>query len=275
VVVHGGPDWDHAYLLPGLEPLARDHHVVTFDWRGCGRSTRDLPVERYHPDLVVEDVRGLVEHLGTPQVDLVGFSTGGQIAQLFVERHPELVRRLVLASTVGYRTYSTEARDTWPEYRLLAMQQDGEVFDGDETYERAARNAAPTAIWDIGLMSAYQDLLSTVHWSGEWGKALAAGLLPPFGPTGAEQVLRDFGRLVLLLHGEQDMGFPVEYAHRLHAAVPGRSSRSSSRLDIWLSSSTQRSGRSAYTRSSHSAPSRFRKAVEPSGGAGRVSSVEV
>lgn len=222
VVIHGGPDWDHAYLLPGLEPLAREHHVVTFDWRGCGRSTRDLPLTSYHPDPVVEDLRGLIAHLDVPQVDLVGFSTGGRIAQLLVARCPELVHRLVLASTIGYATYSTETRDAWPEYqRRLAMQQDDEAFAGDSTYERAARDAAPTAIWNLDLMPEYQRLLDTVHWSGEWGKALDAGLLPPFGPPEIEQVLRDFGRPVLILHGEQDMGFPVEHARRLHAAVSG------------------------------------------------------
>jgi pimeloyl-ACP methyl ester carboxylesterase len=218
LVVHGGPDWDHAYLLPGLQPLARDHHVVAFDWRGCGRSSRDLPTEAYQPDLVVTDVRRLVEHLGVPQVDLVGFSTGGRIVQRFVAAHPELVRRLVLASTTAYM--EIPSLDGWPEYQQrVGMQEDVEPDKG-ETYERAARDGAPTAIWDLGKMTAYQRLLDTVHWSGEWGKALAAGLLPPMGPTDAEEVLRAFGRPVLVLHGAQDMGFPVELARRLHEALP-------------------------------------------------------
>lgn len=218
LVVHGGPDWDHAYLLPGLEPLARDHHVVAFDWRGCGRSTRDLPLGRYQPDLVVADVRRLVEHLGVPRVDLVGFSTGGRIAQAVVAAHPELVQRLVLASTTAYA--ESPSLDSWPEYGRRVAMQEGIAPGEDETYERAARDGAPTAIWDLGKLSAYQRLLDTVHWSGEWGKALVAGLLPPMGPPDAEEALRTFGRPVLILHGAQDMGFPVELAHRLHAAVP-------------------------------------------------------
>ena len=37
--------------------------------------------------------------LRLPQVDVLGFSIGGYVAQSFVLRHPHLVRRLVLAGT--------------------------------------------------------------------------------------------------------------------------------------------------------------------------------
>lgn len=36
VVIHGGPPWDHSYLLPVAE-LADIAHVVLFDLRGSGR----------------------------------------------------------------------------------------------------------------------------------------------------------------------------------------------------------------------------------------------
>src|SRR4051794_4136740 len=38
VMVHGGPDWDHSYLLPPVPLLARHATVTLFDLRGCGRS---------------------------------------------------------------------------------------------------------------------------------------------------------------------------------------------------------------------------------------------
>lgn len=102
LVIHGGPDWDHTYLLPGLELVAETRRVVAFDLRGCGRSTRSLGPAGYQPEFVVEDVERLIGILGYERVDLLGFSTGGQVAQLFIEAHPERVRRLVLASTTAY-----------------------------------------------------------------------------------------------------------------------------------------------------------------------------
>lgn len=38
VVVHGGPEFDHAYLVPELDRLAAPCHLVYYDQRGRGRS---------------------------------------------------------------------------------------------------------------------------------------------------------------------------------------------------------------------------------------------
>jgi hypothetical protein len=38
IVLHGGPDFDHSYLLPGLDSLARTFRLYYYDQRGRGRS---------------------------------------------------------------------------------------------------------------------------------------------------------------------------------------------------------------------------------------------
>src|SRR5205823_4148655 len=38
VVVHGGPDFDHEYLLPDMDRLADSFRLVYYDQRGRGRS---------------------------------------------------------------------------------------------------------------------------------------------------------------------------------------------------------------------------------------------
>ncbi|WP_407939699.1 alpha/beta fold hydrolase [Microlunatus soli] len=51
-------------------------------------------------------------------VDLLGFSTGGRAATAFVERHPEDVRRLILASTSAYPSSDGEQYlQDWAEYQ--------------------------------------------------------------------------------------------------------------------------------------------------------------
>ncbi len=170
VVIHGGPDWDHSYLLPGLEPLAADHHVVLFDMRGCGRSSRDLPSEAYQPEHVVDDVDRLIRRLGLGPVDLLGFSTGGRVAMHFLGKHPEQVRRLVLASTTAYSDFE-QYLEGWDEYQERARQQADEAKIDSDTYEAWARNAATTAIWDLQLMPAYLQLLDRVRFTGTWGAA--------------------------------------------------------------------------------------------------------
>ncbi len=177
VVIHGGPDWDHTYLLPGLTPVSRHRQVILFDMRGCGRSTRGLGPDGYQPEFVVEDLSKLIRAVGYNEVDLLGFSTGGQVAQLFVEAHPGLVRRLILASTTAYADVQ-QYLGGWPEYdRRLRLKvarpawaqcRPGDSDEGIRTTVEWALDAAPTAIWDLDRMDDYLQLLGEVSFSAEW-----------------------------------------------------------------------------------------------------------
>lgn len=125
VVIHGGPSWDHSYLLPAVEQLTDVAHVVLFDLRGCGRSHRtapagDLADSQLQPDLLADDVAALIQGLG-PAADVLGFSYGGRIAMRVVQQHPQVVRRLILASTTAYTGFEDElsASADYQERRAL------------------------------------------------------------------------------------------------------------------------------------------------------------
>ena len=42
IVLHGGPDFDHGYLLPDLDRLADSFRLIYYDQRGRGRSGDQL-----------------------------------------------------------------------------------------------------------------------------------------------------------------------------------------------------------------------------------------
>ena len=216
VVMHGGPDVGHGYLVPGFEPLARDHHVVLFDFRGCGRSSRGLPDDDLQPEYVVQDTHRLIERLGLGAVDLVGFSTGGRAAMEFVHQHPEQVRRLVLASTSAYSSAESAVYlADWDEYQRRQRVED--------EANGALRNST-IFVWDLARAPAYLQLLESLDTDlGDWSYERAMnGLMHPWITGDPEQILRTFAKPILILHGEKDMGFPVQLAHRLHAAVPSQ-----------------------------------------------------
>ena len=81
-------------------PHFRDRYTcVTFDHRGFGLS-RETPGGR-GPDAYVEDLAALVDDLGLREVRLVAQSMGGWTCLDYALRHPDRVRALVLACTIG------------------------------------------------------------------------------------------------------------------------------------------------------------------------------
>jgi pimeloyl-ACP methyl ester carboxylesterase len=89
----GGMDhWDPAVT----DGLAVNRPVILFDNAGVAASSGQTPAT----------MGGLADHaaafigaLGLGQVDVLGFSIGGHIAQALALRHPELVRRMIIAGS--------------------------------------------------------------------------------------------------------------------------------------------------------------------------------
>lgn len=77
--------------------LARHFQVITFDNRGAGQS--DKPVGPYSAQMLAEDTAGLLDALGIRSAAVLGHSMGGFVAQQLALSRPDLVGRLILAST--------------------------------------------------------------------------------------------------------------------------------------------------------------------------------
>ncbi|MFK4835011.1 alpha/beta fold hydrolase [Microbacterium sp. ZW T2_14] len=79
-----------------VDPIAKDRHVVTFDNRGVGASTGEVPDS---VEAMADDAYAFIRGLGFDTIDVFAFSLGGMVAQALVVKHPELVRKLVLTGT--------------------------------------------------------------------------------------------------------------------------------------------------------------------------------
>lgn len=85
-------DWDPRVI----DGIAAHHRVIAFDNRGVGATGSTVPhtVEQMGTDAIA-----FIEAMGLKQVDLLGFSLGGGVAQMIALQRPDLVRRMVLAGT--------------------------------------------------------------------------------------------------------------------------------------------------------------------------------
>lgn len=101
--LHGGPGFDHSLLKSALAPLADTAQVVFLDHRGQGRSDRSAP-DRWNLDTWIEDVVDFCGALELEHPVVLGQSFGGVVALGVAIRHPDLVARLIVSSSIGRST---------------------------------------------------------------------------------------------------------------------------------------------------------------------------
>jgi non-heme chloroperoxidase len=85
------------YQLPGFSTAG--YRCLTYDRRGWGRSRPDLTGEQ--PGCVSDDLHGLADHLGLERFHLAATAAGGIGGLDYAVAHPERVRSLVVADSIG------------------------------------------------------------------------------------------------------------------------------------------------------------------------------
>ena len=164
-------NWDPALV----DRLAHEREVILLDNRGVGGSTGVVPE---NVTTMARDALAFIAALGLKQIDLLGFSLGGHVAQELVLLRPRLVRRLVLAGTApqGGPNLHRWSEDVYAlatpdeptaedllslffsgseESRAKGMESIGRLFqrevDRDEPTDLATRDAQLAAITAWGI----------------------------------------------------------------------------------------------------------------------------
>lgn len=115
----GGMDhWDPAVT----DGLAADRPVILFNNAGVASSTGETPDT---VDAMARHAADFIGALGLIQVDILGFSIGGYVAQALVLQHPDLVRRLLLIGT-GPRGGEPPQDTSIPQYAASTDPRTGE-----------------------------------------------------------------------------------------------------------------------------------------------------
>ncbi|HRO15342.1 MAG TPA: alpha/beta hydrolase [Paracoccus sp. (in: a-proteobacteria)] len=102
VLLHGNGSMIQDFLSSGLvEAAARHHRVIVFDRPGYGYSTR--PRGRlWTPDAQADLLAAALRMLGVDRAVVLGHSWAGAVAVALADRHPGLVRGLVLEAGYFY-----------------------------------------------------------------------------------------------------------------------------------------------------------------------------
>jgi pimeloyl-ACP methyl ester carboxylesterase len=173
-ISHLDLDWDEPRSAYFLRRLASFSRLIRFDKRGTGLSDRPGGL----PDLEtrMDDVRAVLDAVGSERTALLGYSEGGPMAMLFAATYPQRTTALVLYGTYAKRRdpdddYPWAA--TWAERQAYAREvermweSDADVSrmspGADEALARwwavrARAAASPGAARDLILMNSQIDV---------------------------------------------------------------------------------------------------------------------
>ena len=205
--------------MDGWDPLVVDgfaqaRPVILFDNAGVSRSGGTTPD---NVAAMANDAVAFITALGLKQVDLLGFSLGGFVAQVIAAEHPDLVRRVILAGTgpeggEGIRNLPQvlqQAQKNSPnELRLFLF------FEQTDTSQGAGR----AFIKRQAQRTADRDPESSQQTIGAQATAIVA-----WGSNGNSRSTRRLQRIsqpVLVVNGKNDIMVPTINSYALFQELP-------------------------------------------------------
>jgi len=187
ILLHGGLA-NADYWGNQIPALASHHTVITMDSRGHGRSTRDLRPFGY--DLMADDVVAMMDVLGVPKADIVGWSDGAILGLDLAIRHRDRVGKIV-AFAANTRTSGTKHGAILNPTIIAFIRRAGREY---KAYSRTPKEYG-SFVMQIIKMSASQP-----NWTDDQLKAIAAP--------------------VLVVDGERDETIKRAHAEYVAATIP-------------------------------------------------------
>ena len=203
--------WEDPGFTRFLQRLGSFARVILFDKRGTGLSDRVSGVPTLEERM--DDVRAVMDAVGSKRAALLGYSEGGPMCALFAVTYPERTEALI---TVG-----SFARITWaPDYPFGRSAEQQEAF----LKEIREKWGGP-----VGIEHRIPSLANDERFRNWWAKLLRTG----GSPTTAEALSRTNGQIdarhllgsirvpTLLIHPRGDLTVPVELSRYMAERIPG------------------------------------------------------
>lgn len=215
--VSGGGPWlvlshslacDHAMWAPQIEALSANYKVLAYDTRGHGKSS--APQGPYTLDLLADDLKALLDGLGTGQCHFAGLSMGGMIGQTFALKYPGIFKTLTLADTTS--RYPAEAAQVWAD-RIKTADEKGLAALIDGTMTRWFTE--PFRKSHAAVVDRISNVMLNTPVAGYTGCGHAISKM------NLTDRLKEIKTPTMIIVGDQDGGTPPAMSHEIQQAKPG------------------------------------------------------
>jgi proline iminopeptidase len=236
IVLHGGPDFDHGYLLPEMDGLADGFRLIYYDQRGRGRSADGVRPEDVTVKSDIDDLEQVRRHFDLDRAALLGHSWGSVLALEYAIRYPERVSHLILMNPAPVsRSEFGVMRKFYTEKLGADLDRQRQIMTGDRYKEGDPETVA--ARYRIHFKPAlkrpedYERLMARMktgfHRQGKerivkaW--AVEERLMRETWRSEGYDLLPKLAKLrvpTLVIAGDHDF-IPVDIATRIARAIPG------------------------------------------------------
>jgi pimeloyl-ACP methyl ester carboxylesterase len=205
--------WEHPSLARFFRRLASFSRLILFDKRGTGLSDRVPPDRLPTLEQRMDDVRAVMDEVGSERAVLMGHSEGGNMCVLFAATYPERTEALITFGIYVKRVRSAdypwaptaEERQEWLD--LLARDWGGTV-DLSTIAPSVAEDEAFARWWARYL-----------RMSAEPQAAVALGRMNT--EIDVRAILPTIRVPTLILHNVEDRDVKIEEARYIAARIPG------------------------------------------------------
>jgi pimeloyl-ACP methyl ester carboxylesterase len=167
--------WEEPSVARFLERLATFSRLILFDKRGTGLSDRVVDIPNLETRM--DDVRAVMDAVGSSRAALLGYSEGGPMCALFSATYPERTTALIMIGSYARRIWA-------PDYPFGTPREQWEAF-------------ADSVVRDwggpVGLDSRAPSMAGDTQFREWWSRFLRLSGSP------------SAGRAVMLMNGEIDV----------------------------------------------------------------------
>lgn len=233
IILHGGPEFDHNYLLPDMDRLSDSFRLIYYDQRGRGKSARNVNAADITISSEIEDLDQLRAHFQLPTVAILGHSWGGGLALEYALRHPERVSHLILLNSspachADFLLWREERRRNAAgdiiELKAMAERADFQAADPDAVTDYLRIHFRATLRQPEHLESVIQNLRASFTQEGMLkARAIDDRLMEETWLSSEYNLLPKLTQLdipTVVIHGDYDF-IPVECVAHIAEAIPG------------------------------------------------------